>query len=100
MAQISPAPRATGVDPEVGKEVRRRGGRLFPPAHEDQVGQLQPPGAEHPPEYGTREEAQRSARIRGRPRDAPPNRTYPQRAVSRADEQALPGRARGQGRVE
>jgi predicted metal-dependent hydrolase len=40
------------------------------------------------------------ARIRRRPRDAPPDRTHPQRALSRADEQALPGMARGQGRTE
>jgi hypothetical protein len=45
------------VLPEVGAAVWRRVGRLFPPAHEDQVGRLQPPGADHPLEYGTREEA-------------------------------------------
>ena len=40
-------------EPRLGVE----GDRLFPPANEDQVGQLQSPGTEHPPEYGTREEA-------------------------------------------
>ena len=31
---------------------------------------------------GTREEAEGPARVRGRPRDASPDRTHPQRAVS------------------
>jgi Arm DNA-binding domain len=51
-------------------------------------------------EYRTREEAEGPARVRGRPRDASLDRTDPQRAVSRVDQQTLPSMARDQGRVE
>ena len=54
----------------------------------------------HPPEHRTREEAEGSARVRGRPRDASPDRAHPQRAVRRAAEQALPDVARGSGGAE
>ena len=36
----------------------------------------------HPPEHRTREEAEGPARVRGRPRDASPDRTHPQRRGS------------------
>jgi len=44
MAQITVAQRGTRTDPDVGTQAGRRGGRLLPPAHENQVGQLQSSG--------------------------------------------------------
>ena len=55
---------------------------------------------QHPPEHRTREEAEGPARVRGRPRDASPDRADAQRAVPRAAEQALPDMARGPGGAE
>ena len=46
VAQVPAARRRARTDPEVGAEAGRQGGRLLPPAHEDQVGRLQPPGAD------------------------------------------------------
>ena len=47
MAQVPPARGGARADPQVGAEAGREGGRLLPPAHEDEVGRLQPPGADN-----------------------------------------------------
>src|SRR4051812_32505133 len=100
MAQVSAARVGAGVDPQVGTEAWGGSGRLFSPAHEDQMGRLQPPDADHSSEYRTREEAQGFARVRGSARDASLDRTHPQRAVPRTNERALPVMARRQGGAE
>ena len=51
-------------DQQVGTEARRAGNGLFPPADEDQMGELQSEGWAYQVKYRTREETQRSDRIR------------------------------------
>ena len=45
VAQVAAARGGARTDREVGAEAGGQGGRLLPPAHEDEVGELQPPGA-------------------------------------------------------
>src|SRR3954469_2059954 len=84
----------------MGAEAWRRSPRLLSTAHENEVGQLQSSSATHPHQYGTREEAQGLARVRGRARDASHYRADPQRAISHADDEVLPVVARGQRRTK
>lgn len=84
----------------MGSKARRQADRLLPAAHEDQVGRLQPPGAEHSFEHRTREEAKGPSGVRDRPRNASPDRTDPQREVSHTAEHALPDMARSEGGAE
>lgn len=72
VAQITSACCRAATHQEVGGEARRDGFRLLSPAHEDEVGRLQPPGAAHPAQHPTREEAERPAGVRRRPRDGTP----------------------------
>jgi hypothetical protein len=61
MAQVSAARSRPRADCEMGATAGRRGGRLLPPADEDELGQPQSPRAQHSPQYGAREEAERPA---------------------------------------
>jgi len=78
----------------VAKAYRRACGRLFSAAHEDQMGQLQPPPSSYPAQYRADQETSRSARVCDRARDDPLDRTDAQRALCRLAGSALPCLAR------
>ena len=58
-------------NPEMGDETWRQSVSLFPTAHEDQVGQLQPPGRAHSVEHRIGKETKGFGGVRSGPRDGP-----------------------------
>jgi len=57
--------------------------RLLRPAHEDQMGQLQPARPHHPPQHRARQETPRMPRIHRRPRVSAPTRAHSRPALCR-----------------
>src|SRR5688500_2414538 len=100
MAQGPPTRRSSSIDPQVGAEAESKSRRILPPAHENKVGRLQPSSAQHSAEYGTRKEAQRSARVRGGPRNAAPEGAESLRSVHGPPDAAFPAMARSKGGAE
>ena len=69
--------RGPPLDQEVGKPDWCRSPRLFPAAHEDQMGKLQRGTADHSSEYGVGQETPGFAGVRRGSRDDPYTRTDP-----------------------
>ncbi len=79
----------------MGDEARSRGIWLLPPAHEDEMGQLQLPSTQRSPQYRVGEKAKRPPRICHPARIGPSYRTETQRTLRITDDRVLSGMAGG-----